>query len=630
MSIPDVPEPIDWENFPSTDTPFEAGQLNLRQQWHHDVATLARGYALTAQQGAADATAPTDTMIANALETIGSNARTAADDLYAAPNGVDSARYVTPDTGVDTTTEFTAALAAAEAAATYGAATLLVRPGEYVFDQHVTVPAGVTVQGMNGAVLITTGDDHVFEAESGTTFRGLTFKGTNPVGGAATLTGQYGINAVGAGGARLSDIHITGCRFEGIEYAAVRIRHTDRFQVTGCTFLDTGYSAVQIGCAADGQVTGNVFRGTGVLPTYAVNSYAVSMSLDSGAIDPVNNPQPTRITISGNIVTNQAWEALDTHGGTELEFSGNIIVGCEMGIAVTWRTGTAGSGPQKVVVTGNVINGAGYPDLAVRAGMSINGAGDGSSYATAVITGNYVANHGVSKDHPAQWDPRSGGIVASWCDTLIVADNILDTIRGAGISFKTCTTVVATGNAFRAMWRETGDTARLSSCVYLDNAASVTLSGNTYRFATESKDNPNERAIYAVSGSTNQVVDLGNNWGSRLNENVSRLAQGRGSFNDGIDLGGSSRANGATPAAPPGSTPLGSTPPSSYPPGVTHWNATASATHGWPFNGLLINYNYSARQIQVIHESNTTSSRMATRASTDGSTWGAWKTFTGA
>src|SRR5690606_18490663 len=120
------------------------------------------------------------------------------------------------------------------------------------------------------------------------------------------LTGQYSINAVGAPGARLHDVTIRGCSFEGIEYAAIRIRHTDRFRVESCTFLDTGYSAVQIGCAADGIVAGNFFRGTGVLPSYAPNSYAISLSLDGGPIDPVINPQPTRIKVTGNIVTNQA------------------------------------------------------------------------------------------------------------------------------------------------------------------------------------------------------------------------------------------------------------------------------------------------------------------------------------
>lgn len=574
-------------------------------------ATLAELANQEAQEAAAQAQAPTQEMV------------DAATLPLRQVIGVSSGAYLTPGLSTNQATGMAEALTAAAA---HDSKTLVLLAGTYIIDTPVTVPEGMTVQGQAGTILRVTGDTSIFTATSKNTYKNITFRGTNPVGGAATLLAQYGINCVGVGGARLTDLLVEDCSFEGFEYAAIRIRFTDRFNVHRNRFFDTGYSSVQIGSAADGLVENNYFRGTGILPSYAVNSYAVSVSLGGGAIDPVTNPQPRNIRINNNTVTNQAWEALDTHGGEDLTFSGNVIIGCEMGIAVTWRTGTAGTGPQRVVVADNVINGAGYPDIAVRAGMSINGAADGSSYATVVVTGNVVANHGVSMNHAAQWDPRSGGIVASWCDSIIVSNNLLSTIRGAGISFKNCTSTNASGNIFRAIWRETGDNSRLSSCVYLDGVASVTLTANQYRFSAEGKPNANERVIYAATGSSNAVTDLGNNWGNRINENVTSLSPGQGGFNEGVDLGGF-RLIGTTPLQPSGAV-ANSTLPSAYPYGESHRNATSSGTNGWPFNGLLITYRYADRTFQVLHEFNGV--RMARRNAAVGEgSWVAWRIFTG-
>lgn len=522
MSIPTLPAAaLTFEDYPSTSTPLSAAALNPWGTSVYDLASAARAYALAAEAAATAATAPTDSMIANALNTPGSDSRAAADNLYGAIVGVDSNRYLTPDGGTDQSTELQAALDAAAAASTYGATALVLRPGEYIIGTPCDVAAGVRVRGLPGAVLIAAGDNYIFEATSATTFEHLTFQGTNTVGGTATLTGQYAINAVGAGGARLSDVTVTGCRFEGFEYAAVRIRHTDRFRVTDNAFFDTGYSAVQVSCAADGVISGNFFRGTGVLPSYAVNSYAVSMSLESSAIDPVTNPPCTRIAVAHNTVINQAWEALDTHGGTEIAFTGNVIVGCESGIAAVIKSGVTSSSPQHVAITGNVIDGGDFSTTNKRFGIAVNGESSGPTYARAVITGNSISNMGISQDHPAQWSPAGASVMVTNAAAVVVSNNLLCNSLGHGVSLKNVAAGTVSGNMIDGVWRETGDTSRYSSAVYLlDHTGLASITGNTL-VGGSGLTNPNERAIQQAGTGVGTVRDLDNYWGTSPNENVS-------------------------------------------------------------------------------------------------------------
>lgn len=91
-------DPLVWKNYnPETgqgdpSTPLTAETLN---QWTSDIVLVsdtAEAAAIAAQQAAQDAVAPTDTMIANALGTPGSEARAVADGLYQGSLGV-----VTPE-----------------------------------------------------------------------------------------------------------------------------------------------------------------------------------------------------------------------------------------------------------------------------------------------------------------------------------------------------------------------------------------------------------------------------------------------------------------------------------------------------------------------------------------------------
>lgn len=87
MSIPDLPpEPLKWENQPSTATPFDAEVLNPWGEQIHALAGAARGYAEEAREAAQDAQAPTDQVMANTIATEGTLTRTELDALYHVPD----------------------------------------------------------------------------------------------------------------------------------------------------------------------------------------------------------------------------------------------------------------------------------------------------------------------------------------------------------------------------------------------------------------------------------------------------------------------------------------------------------------------------------------------------------------
>lgn len=468
-------------------------------------AALADSARVLAQQAAEEAQAPTQEMV----------------DAATLPlrqiNGISSGQYMTSGTGTNQATGLANALAAADA---HSSKTLVIVAGEYIVDTPVAVPANVTVVGQTGTILRVTGDTFIFTASNNNTFRGLTFRGTNPVGAAATLLAQYAINCVGVGGARLSDLRVEGCNFEGIEYAAIRVRFTDRFNITGNRFFDTGYSGVQIGSAADGVVEGNFFRGTGVLPSYAVNSYAVSISLGGGVIDPVNNPQPQNIRVCNNTVTNQAWEAIDTHGGTEITFSNNTIYGCESGLIAVIRGGVVGTAPQHVVMVGNNIDGGNFPLSNRRFGIAINGEQSGPTQSRAVVTGNSISNMGIAREHPAQWSPAGASIMLTNMAAVTVSGNNLHNSLGHGISMKNVAAATVGTNMIDGVWRQNGDTTRFSSAIYLSDHTGVALIDSNVLTGGAGLTNPNERAIQQVGTGVGTVRDTNNFWGAVPNENV--------------------------------------------------------------------------------------------------------------
>lgn len=118
-------EPVVWEDLPSTATPLNAATLNQMQTYVGEQAALAETARTEAQQAAADATAPTDSIIANALNTLGSQSRIAADGLYGFAYNIESYGAVG-----DGTTDDTAAIQAAITAAAADGATLWVPAGK--------------------------------------------------------------------------------------------------------------------------------------------------------------------------------------------------------------------------------------------------------------------------------------------------------------------------------------------------------------------------------------------------------------------------------------------------------------------------------------------------------------------
>lgn len=462
-------------------------------------AQEAANAAIQAVEAASQASAPTQGMVDAAVAPL------------RAATAISSQEYLIPGWESSQDVELGQALAAAAASPTK---TLALAPGEYLIDNTVTVPPGVTLRGLSGSTIRTTANGQVLNISSGVTIDSVRFVGTNPVGGTAVRSGQTAIRAQGASGTDpLVDFAIINCRFEGFEGSTISMRYVQRWRITGNFLADTGNSAVALLCGRDGLIDSNIFRGTGVLPSYSVNSYAISLSLLSGTIDPVTNYPPVRINVTNNIATNQAWEAFDTHGGDDMVFANNNIYGCEMGIAITQKENLVDGGPSQIVVADNVINAGDYPADRVRSGMSINGAtSEGSTKLSAVsITGNIIKGHGVSMNHPAQASSRGGSITMNAIASAVVSNNILIDSLGNALSFRDMGTVTASNNVIQTVWRESGDTSRTSAFVYTSNSSLLWLTNNTVSVVPSTKPNRNESTIRSI-GNNNTIRQNGNSW----------------------------------------------------------------------------------------------------------------------
>jgi len=180
----------------------------------------------------------------------------------------------------------------------------------------------------------------------------------------------------------------------------VHAEYVTDFTVTGCRLTDIGYAAVDALSSTHGLIADN--RIDNITPGTSGNMYGVALSRYNGA-DLAVHPRSTDITVRGNTVSNVAWEGLDTHGGQRITFADNVVLGCQVGIAVVGSVGAPGVdtfAPKDITVTGNVIDSQ-VTDGTLQAGISFVGSDGATSsdpatdYATGTIVGNVIRGHGT-------------------------------------------------------------------------------------------------------------------------------------------------------------------------------------------------------------------------------------------
>lgn len=108
-------------------------------------------------------------------------------------------------------------------------------------------------------------------------------------------------------------------------------------------------------------------------------------------------------SVVGNRINLIDWEGIDTHGGTDLVITGNVVTACHRGIALVTGNATRVTSPTNCVVSGNVVDGTGArvtPDIGVfLSGIS-------GQPASATVTGNQVVGYDSAQPFSANFYNR--------------------------------------------------------------------------------------------------------------------------------------------------------------------------------------------------------------------------------
>ena len=389
-----------------------------------------------------------------------SNAHVASDAAIAASKIAGTA-LTTGGTGIfnakdysatgDDTADDTAELQSAITAAAAVAGTVLVPPGTYKISDALTVPAGVTITGTGTIHQVTSGKNGLTITGDDVTIEGITLLGRHAT--ATYSSGEAAVQVAGASAAAY--IHRVAVRDVTASLwgmYGVHMEYVTDFAVSGCRITDIGYAGVDALSSTHGLIADNRIDNIG--PGTSSNMYGIALSRYNGA-DLGVHPRTTDVIVRGNTVSNVAWEGLDTHGGQRITFADNVVLGCQVGIAVVGSVGAPGVdtfAPKDVTVTGNVIDSQ-VTDGSLQAGISFVGSSGAISsdpatdYATGAIVGNVVRGHGT------QDNAISGATYHRNTQGLVIAGNtFINSSPNAVFCYYDNRAMVIAHNTFVDVW----------------------------------------------------------------------------------------------------------------------------------------------------------------------------------
>ena len=297
-----------------------------------------------------------------------------------------------------------ATLAAAVTALGSGPGVIRMGAGTWTITSSVSVGIGLAVEGIPGATVITTttANTPVFAVTANNvTLTGLTLTGPQY---AAYHSAEKAVTVLGSSASSpVAGFTMRDCAISNWGYGGLYLQYVSGFTVERCTITDVLYAAVMVLSGAEGMIRGNLIDT--VTGTGEPNCYGIALTRnDAAGTTLTTDPRTTEVTVTGNRVRNvTTWEGIDTHGGTDLDITGNQVYGCYRGIAINNcpdATGAAAFAPHNINVSGNIVDstalGAGLADL----GIVVQGAsvttGSPVECATGItVTGNTVTGCGL-------------------------------------------------------------------------------------------------------------------------------------------------------------------------------------------------------------------------------------------
>lgn len=244
----------------------------------------------------------------------------------------------------------------------------------------------------------------------------------------------------------LNNIRIRDCKFTLADYG-IYAKYVTDFDFSGNVIDNVSYAGIYALSVNRGVIDRNVV--TNVLDE-ANFPYGIAVSNDAAP----NDPRSSDVVVSNNVVEDVPWEALDTHGGLRITFTGNTAYNCKRGIAAVPESGaTPQWAPEQITIVGNTLDSA-RTDGSGSQGIAVTGvvkAGDASTsdfFAKGcTIAGNTVKGFGDQSSN------FHGGIYAHNTLGLSVTGNSTIDCSAHGIVLDvTNFGFVVTGNTAQDPW----------------------------------------------------------------------------------------------------------------------------------------------------------------------------------
>jgi parallel beta-helix repeat protein len=401
------------------------------------------------------------------------------------------------------------------AAAAAGAGnTVQFPPNKTAFVQStVTIPAGVNAVGEYGtSILVTNANIKIFTLSvgAGPTIEGLWFKGSLPAGSAgdSAFSSQMGIFYTGDPSNRVTDVTVRRCKFDNFHGVGVQIIHGQDIHVERCLLNQYAAGGVWFTSVIRGSCHRNTFIGTGQLYLTTTFCYAFTATTqisttggNAGLVTDSINPKSRNIEVTDNIVTNQAWECLDTHLGDQITFSRNQCYGPGAGIAVVGNDNAPMFSPVNITVTDNIVkcdltaaSNGGIALIGAKYDATANG-GTGNA-ARERVTGTVSNNrlYGCMIDDQTS----SGALNVSHSTGVTVVGNTLEACRSIGFYIRDAQDTTLIGNTIIDLWR----TSAASQAFYVlkdDVNFTIDMIGNVMGTNGLSKPNINTTAVGGTS-----------------------------------------------------------------------------------------------------------------------------------
>lgn len=249
---------------------------------------------------------------------------------------------------------------------------------------------------------------------------------------ATLVTNSTCVKAYGADSDNyISGVHLYRVHMTNWAENAAQFTFVDGFSMKGCLVNDIAYAGLITYSASHGQVDHNEIHD---IDSNSANSYGVALTRVADT-DLDTYPRSSHIRVNDNLVYDiPNWEALDTHGGSDIQFLGNIIYNVLIGIQVGDNGVAADTAPKNITVHCNQMDSS-LSDGTARQGIIFHGVlsgtpGSPTGYATGSVTDNLVIGFGLSDSSGGNGE---GGFYSYATDGLVVSGNSFRRCSPAGV-----------------------------------------------------------------------------------------------------------------------------------------------------------------------------------------------------